>query len=174
MELVCFVCQWNEGRSAHLEMSVRLKLKARGSSMRVVSAGLSRADGMNPLRKAFLLGLGVPAGEVNAHKSTVFDQAHARADLVLVAELPMKAELLMKWPELTGRVMTVKGFAGGLMPDAENSTEEELRMEDAGGMDIDRKLELYVDHEGLAERVAARLLAVEAAGLPFPWKVVGR
>ena len=149
-------------------MSVRLKLKARGSSIRVISAGFGQSDRINPLRKAFLLGVGVPAGEIDAHKSTVFDQEHTQADLVLVAELPMKAELLKKWPELAGKVMTVKGFVRGLTPNAEDISEAEARMDDAGGKDIDGKLELYVDHERLAGKVAERLLAMEASGLSFP------
>ena len=149
-------------------MSVRLKLKARGSSIRVMSAGFGQAGRINPLRKAFLLGVGVPAGEIDAHKSTVFDQEHAEADLVLVAELSMKTELLKKWPELAGKVMTVKGFVRGLTPNGEDISEAEACMEDAGGKDIDGKLELYVDHERLAGEVAERLLTMEVLGLSFP------
>ncbi len=161
LRVVCFICEWNEGRSPHLEMSVRLKLKAHGSTVETVSAGFSQADGINPLRKAFLLGVGVPVSEVDAHKSTIFGKDHLRADLFLVAELSMKEKLLGMWPELKGRVMTVKGFAQGMTPDTENISNEEARMEDAGGKGIDSKLELYVEHEKLARQVAERILDID-------------
>jgi protein-tyrosine-phosphatase len=165
IKLVCFMCEWNEGRSPHLEMSVRLKLKRRGSKIKVISAGFSQADRVNPLRKAFLLGLGVPAAEIDAHYSTIFNEKHARADLILVAEMPMKENLLKAWPELAGRVMTVKGFIKGMSPSNEDISEEEARMEDAGGKDIDNKLTIYLEHECLAEEVANRLLKIEKSSL---------
>ena len=79
----------------------------------------------------------------------------------------MKAKLLKQWPELTGRVMTVKGFIKGMNPFNEDISEEEARMEDAGGKDIDKKLKLYVEHERLAEQVAKRLIELEAGNLLF-------
>jgi protein-tyrosine-phosphatase len=167
IQSVLFMCEWNEGRSVHLEMSVRLKLKREGSKINVMSAGFSQADRVNPLRKAFLLGLGVPASEIDDHYSTVFNENHAKADLILVAELPMKERLLKAWPKLAGRVMTVKGFIKGMNPFNENISEEEARMEDAGGKDIDRKLELYMEHEHLAEQIAKRLIDLEAENLLF-------
>ena len=57
INFVCFISQWNEGRSPHLEMSVELKLKQSNSKIKVISAGFSLADKVNPLLKAFLLGL---------------------------------------------------------------------------------------------------------------------
>lgn len=167
INLVCFMCEWNEGRSPHLEMSVRLKLKRHGSKTKVLSAGFSQADKVNPLRKSFLLGLGVPTSEIEAHHSTIFNKDHAKAELILVAELPMKAKLLKAWPEMDGKIMTVKGFIKGISPSNEDISEEEARMEDAGGKDIDRKLELYVEHERLAEQVAKTLIDLEAGKLFF-------
>lgn len=168
IKLVCFVCEWNEGRSVHLELSVRLKLKKQGSDVTVVSAGFSQADTVNPLRKAFLLGLGVPMSEIDAHRSTIFNKGHAKADLILVAELPMKERILRAWPELKGKVMTVKGFINGMGPEHEVITAEEARMEDAGGKDTDKKLELYIEHERLAEQVTKRLIEIETRKLSFP------
>ena len=168
IKLVCFVCEWNEGRSIHLEMSVRLKLKRLGSKIMVMSAGFSQADKVNPLRKAFLLGLGVPVTEIDVHFSTVFNKKHAQADLVLVAELPMKGKLLQRWPGLAGKVMTVKGFIKGMNPSNEYISEEDAKMEDAGGKDVDKKLQLYVKHEQLAQQVAQRLIELEASGLSLP------
>jgi|APFre7841882793_1041355.scaffolds.fasta_scaffold02155_5 protein-tyrosine-phosphatase len=168
INLVCFMCEWNEGRSPHLEMSVELKLKQSNSKIKVVSAGFSQADKVNPLRKAFLLGLGVSAAKIDAHYSTVFNENHVNADLILVTELPMKTKLLKQWPELAGKVMTVKGFIKGMNPSNEDITEDEARMEDAGGKDIDRKLELYMEHERLAEQVANRLLEIEKSLLSPP------
>jgi hypothetical protein len=51
---VCFVCEWNEGRSAHLELSTRHRLKAKGSGVRVTSAGLRQGGHINRLRGDFL------------------------------------------------------------------------------------------------------------------------
>lgn len=168
IKLVCFMCEWNEGRSAHLEMSVRLKLKGHGSYIAVMSAGFSQADTVNSLRKAFLLGLGVPMSEIDAHHSTIFNKDHAKADLILVAELPMKEKLLRTWPELKDKVMTVKGFIKGMTPFHEDIAEEEAKMEDAGGKGTDEKLHLYVEHERLAEQVAKRLIKIEGGKLSFP------
>jgi protein-tyrosine-phosphatase len=168
INLVCFMCEWNEGRSPHLEMSVELKLKQSDSKIKVISVGFSQADKVNPLRKAFLLGLGVSAAKIDAHYSTVFNENHVSADLILVAELPMKTKLLKQWPELAGRVMTVKGFIKGMNPFNEDISETEAKMEDAGGKDMDKKLELYVEHEHLAEEVAKRLIRLEEGKLSFP------
>ena len=148
-------------------MSVRVKLKRHNSKIRVMSAGFSQADKVNPLRKAFLLGVGVPAPEIDAHFSTIFNETHAQADLILVAELPMKIKLLKKWHELEGRVMTVKGFIKGMNPSNEDISEEEAKMVDAGGKDIDKKLKLYVEHERLAEQMSKRLIELEAGKLLF-------
>lgn len=172
--LVCFVCEWNEGRSVHLELSVRLKLKRHGSKIRVMSAGFSQADKVNPLRKSFFLGLGVPISEINDHFSTIFNERHAQADLILVAELPMKEKLLQRWPGLSGKVMTVKGFINKMGPSNEDISEEEVKMEDAGGRDVDKKLDLYVEREQLAKQVAARLIDLESGGLSFPREVIRR
>lgn len=168
IKLVCFVCEWNEGRSVHLELSVRLKLKRHGSKIRVMSAGFSQADKVNPLRKSFFLGLGVPTFEIDAHFSTIFNEKHAQADLILLAELPMKRRLLKLWPELVGKVMTVKGFIKGMNPSNEDISEEEAKMEDAGGQDVDKKLKLYIEHEQLSVRVTQRLIELEASGLSLP------
>jgi hypothetical protein len=73
----------------------------------------------------------------------------------------MKARLLEAWPDLSGRVMTVRGFVKGFTPEDEEISEEEAYMEDAGGKDIDRKLLLYVEHENLARQIADRLLNLE-------------
>ena len=168
IKLVCFVCEWNEGRSVHLEMSVRLKLKRLGSKIMVMSAGFSQADKVNPLRKSFLLGLGVPTSEIDAHFSTIFNEKHTQADLILVAELPMKERLLQRWPGVAGKVMTVMGFIKGMTPSNEDILEQEAKMEDAGGQDVDKKLELYVKHEQLAVKVAQRLIELETSGLSLP------
>ena len=58
-------------------------------------------------------------------------------------------------------------FIKGMDPFNENISEEEARMEDAGGKDIDRKLELYMEHERLAKQVAKRLIDLEAGNLLF-------
>lgn len=168
IQSVLFMCEWNEGRSVHLEMSVRLKLKRQGSKINVMSAGFSQADRVNHLRKAFLLGLGVPASEIDDHYSTIFNEEHAHADLILIAELPMKKRLLKEWPQLEGKVMTVRGFIKGMVPLQEDITEEEARMEDAGGKDTNRKLALYLEHEHLAVEVAKRLIEIEKGNLSFP------
>lgn len=158
---ICFVCEWNEGRSAHLELSVRNKLKIVGSLVRVTSAGLSQGGGMNVLRKDFLLKLGIPWEDIQSHKPNVFASEQAEADLVLVAELPMKSRLLAKYPQLVGRIMTVRGFVKGLTPDNEVVSGDEALMEDAGGYDTQMKLVLYNEHERLAQQVAWRLIGME-------------
>jgi protein-tyrosine-phosphatase len=160
-KLICFVCEWNEGRSVHLELSVRAKLREAGSHIRVMSAGFQEAGGVNPLRKEFLLGVGVPPDEIDDHVSTLFGQEHSGADLILVAELPMKDRLLGVYPELKGRVMTVRGFARGFTPETEHLSESETLMEDAGGKSREQKLLLYREHEVLAGTIAMQLIAME-------------
>lgn len=156
---VCFVCEWNEGRSAHLELSVRHKLRQHGSTITVCSAGFSQGGGVNSQRRAFLLRLGIPDAEIAAHRSRVFDQMlTGTSDLVLVAELPMKHRLLSKWPELHGKVMTVRGFVAGASPGTESLSVEDAHIQDAGGSSPVGKQRLYEELEGLAAAVADRLL----------------
>lgn len=155
--LVCFVCEWNEGRSAHLELSVRHKLQAAGSSIEVMSAGFSQGGGIGPLREEFLRKLGVPDKNIEQHRALRFGQQHAQADLVLVAEMPMKERLLRQWPQLEGRIMTVRGFAMGYGPGNESLSAAEAHIEDAGGHSVPEKLQLYAELEGLAAQIGRRL-----------------
>jgi protein-tyrosine-phosphatase len=157
---VCFICEWNEGRSVHLELSTRHKLKAKGNNhIFVSSAGLRQGGVINSLRRDFLLKSGILPKEITKHKSTVFGKQHAQADLILVAELPMKKILLEKWPSLMGKVMTVKGFVQGFSPENEPLSEGEAHIEDAGGHSDEGKLILYNELEALAEQVTSRLTA---------------
>jgi len=161
IKTITFVCQWNEGRSAHLELSVRHKLREMGSDIRVISAGLSQGGGVNPLRKDFLQQRGVPLDEIEEHRSTIFDEEHAMADIVLVAELHMKDELLTRWPELTGKVMTVRGFIHGFTPEVEPLTPGEARIIDSAGHSDKAKLGLYKELEDIANRIVERLYGNE-------------
>ncbi|MBW2023647.1 MAG: hypothetical protein JRI51_12530 [Deltaproteobacteria bacterium] len=149
----------NEGRSVHLELSTRHRLRAKGSRIHVSSAGLRQGNYIGSLRRAFLLERGIPRKEVDSHRPAIFGVEHAGADLILVAELPMKARLLAAWPELQGRVMTVRGFVQGFSPQNEAISEADARIEDAGGHTAEEKLALYKELEILAEQVALRLLA---------------
>jgi protein-tyrosine-phosphatase len=154
---VCFVCEWNEGRSPHLAYRVASDLKARGSPIRVTSAGLSQGGRISRRRREFLRERGVPRAVVEEHHSTRFNETHAVSDLVLVAELPMKTRLLEARPELAGRVMTVRGFLRGLPPEEDLSTEE-AHIEDSGGHDPDETLALYEELERLADELVTKLL----------------
>ena len=158
---VCFVCEWNEGRSPHLELSTRLRLQKSGSRIQVTSAGLSQGGRINVLRRKFLAQMGVPAEQIEGHRSTPFGPRHADADLVLVAELPMKERLLGDYPELRGRVMTIRGFALGFWPDDETLSEAQAHIEDAGGHSDNQKLALYAELEKLAGQITSRLLEIE-------------
>ncbi len=158
---LCFVCEWNEGRSAHLELSVRHRLRAQGSSIGVLSAGLSQGGGINWLRRRFLLSLGIPREEIEDHCSIVFAAEHAAADLILVSELQMKARLLEILPGLESKIMSVRGFARGLWPETDLRLATEADIEDAGGKSDREKLALYEELESLATAIAARLLALE-------------
>ncbi len=159
--VVCFVCEWNEGRSAHLEMSVRRKLKDRGIAVEVISAGLRPGGSVQPRRRQFLLSIGVPEAEIERHVSTVFCREHLRSDLVLVAELPMKDYLLRHWPELAGRVMTVRGFLRGFRAETEHISHEEAHIEDTGDHPEHEKLVLYRELETIAAQVADRLCEMQ-------------
>lgn len=154
---IVFVCQWNEGRSAHLELSTRQKLGEMGSDMEIISAGLSQGGGVNQLRKDFLLQRDIPLDEIEEHRSTLFNEEHAKADLILVAELHMKDELLTKWPELEGKVMTVRGFIHGFTPEDEPLNAYEVQIVDSGGHTDGEKLELYRELEIIVDQVVERL-----------------
>jgi hypothetical protein len=105
--------------------------------------------------------MGVPAEQIEGRRSTPFGPRHADADLVLVAELPMKERLLGDYPELRGRVMTIRGFALGFWPDDETLSEAQAHIEDAGGHSDSQKLALYAELEKLAGQITSRLLALE-------------
>jgi protein-tyrosine-phosphatase len=153
---LCFVCEWNEGRSPHLAYRVRNLLGSRGSEIRITSAGLTQGGTISHRRREFLIDRGVRREELEQHRSSVFDERHAAADLVLVAELPMKDRLQERWPELEGRVMSVRGFARGLLPEEDLSVDE-AHVEDSGGHELNETLALYEELEGLARDVTVRL-----------------
>lgn len=160
---VCFVCEWNEGRSAHLELSVKHKLRLAASPVKICSAGLSQGGRISPLRGEHLASLGIPRHEIDAHRSTLFGAEHAQCSLVLVAERQMKERLLLAWPALKGRVMTIRGFVLGQSPEDESLSAREAHLEDAGGHDEQAKLALYAELDGLAEAVASRLLGLRGS-----------
>ena len=156
---VCFICEWNEGRSVHLELSVRKLLREAGSKVMTSSAGLSQGGGINPLRRRFLREQGVPEEEITAHRSTLFSELHMDADLILVSELQMKERVLQDHPDLNGRVMTVRGFIKGMTPLDERLTPADAHIEDAAGHTDDEKLVLYAELEVIAKEIVERLLA---------------
>jgi protein-tyrosine-phosphatase len=156
---VCFICEWNEGRSVHLELSVRKLLREAGTVVRTSSAGLSQGGGINPLRRRFLRERGVPEEEIAAHRSTRFGEQHMSADLILVSELQMKERILRDHPDLNRRVMTVRGYLDGMTPIDESLTPVEAHIEDAAGHTEEEKLALYAELEVLAEQIVERLLA---------------
>ncbi|MFH1765960.1 MAG: hypothetical protein ABIF09_17370, partial [Gemmatimonadota bacterium] len=156
---VCFICEWNQGRSVHLELSVKKLLREAGSEVLTSSAGLSQGGGINPLRQRFLRERGVPEEEITAHRSTRFSGQHLDTDLILVSELQMKERVLQDHPDLNGRVMTVRGFLKGMTPIDESLTSADAHIEDAAGHTDDEKLALYAELEGLAKQIADRLLA---------------
>lgn len=158
---VCFICEWNEGRSPQLALSVRRRLREVGRSVGVTSAGLRQGGTINPLRRRFLGAHGIRQDELEAHWSTVFDPRHHDADRILVAERWMQDELLTRHPQLAGRVMTVRGFAAGLDPTSDRLAEH-ADIEDAGGHSDAEKLVLYAELEELAEAIASRLDAPPA------------
>lgn len=161
---VCFVCEWNEGRSAHLDLSVSHKLRAAGCAINMCSAGLSQGGGINAFRRDYLLQLGIPLAEIESHDSMVFSARHAQCDLVLVAETQMKDRLLARWPLLMGRIMTIRAFALGQSPENETLSSDEAHLEDAGGHDNETKLKLYAEVEELAQTIASRLCERRAPG----------
>ena len=154
---ICFVCEWNEGRSVHLELGVRHRLRGTGTGLQLSSCGLSQGGGINRLRRRFLEEAGVPRAEAEGHRSTVLGDQHASADLLLVAETHMRERVLALRPELRGRVMTVRGFVAGHAPDDEPLSAEQAHIEDADGHSPEEKLALYRELEELADAVAARL-----------------
>lgn len=154
---ICFVCDWNEGRSAHLELSVRCKLRLRGIPIQIRSAGLRQGGGINAQRRAFLQAQGIPLSEIQEHRSTVFNATHAASDLILVSELRMKRNLLTSWPQTESRVMTIRGFAKGLTSQTDLQTPEESHIEDAGGHTGAEKAVLYEELEDIAVLIVQQL-----------------
>ena len=155
---MCFICEWNEGRSVHLELSVRKLLIEAGSEVKISSAGLSQGGGINPLRQRFLRERGVPEEEITGHRSTRFSEQHLDTDLILVSELQMKERVLQDHPDLNGRVMTVRGFLKGMTPIDESLTPAGAHIEDAAGHTDVEKLALYAELEVLAKQIVERLL----------------
>ncbi len=155
---VCLVCEWNEGRSVHLELMVRKILGDSRSSIQVGSAGLSQGGGVSARRGSYLMRRGISSYEIETHRSRVFDANMLGYDIVLVAEAQMKGRLLAQWPSLRGRVMTIRGFVLGHSLANETLTEDESRIEDAEGCDEATKLRLYAELDEMALRIAERLL----------------
>jgi len=104
----------------------------KGSRIRVSSAGFRQGNCIGSLRRAFLLERGIPREEVDTQASGFWGRART-GRLDLVAELPMEARLLAAWPELQGRVMTVRGFVQGFSSQNEAISKADARIEDAGG-----------------------------------------
>ncbi|HPB51431.1 MAG TPA: hypothetical protein PLY68_10295 [Myxococcota bacterium] len=153
---ICFVCECNEGRSAHMELAVRDRLRRRGLQADLCSAGFTQGQRIYDFRRGFLRERGIPEAEIVGHRPSVFGAAHAGADLILVAELPMVERLLRNHPELRGRVMTIRGFAQGRDPD-NDLDKARAHIEDAAGHGMEEKVRLYNELETLADLIAERL-----------------
>jgi len=155
---VCFICEWNEGRSPHLELCTRIILNAKGNEIRISSAGLTQGGRINSTRRDYLWKKGIPFEDIQSHKSNVIGPEHVNSDLILVTELYMKKKVLRLYPNLSKKVMTVMGFIKGQIPKNEKISENDALIEDAGGHNRRDKLELYVKLDKIAEKVAERLL----------------
>jgi protein-tyrosine-phosphatase len=160
---LCFVCAYNEGRSAHLAVGVTHRLQQLGVPYRISSAGLFKGRGMNPRRVEYLIGRGVAPELAGSHCSAAFGPEHAEADLVLVAEHSMQRELLTRWPGLVGRIMSIRGFSAGRDPH-NDLTPAEAHLEDSYNHTDDEKYDLYEELESLCDDLAARL-AQRASGM---------
>lgn len=160
---ICFVCEWNEGRSAHLELAVRHRLRNLGISGKFCSAGFNQGNRIYEARRDYLVDRGIPEAEIIGHRPTVFGKIHAGTDLVLVAELPMVGRLVDQWPNLRGRVMTIRRFAAGRTPDTDLA-KSDAHIEDSAGHHGPEKMRLYDELETLADQIAARLVTEFANG----------
>jgi len=77
----------------------------------------------------------------------------------------MKEKLLSQWPELRGKVMTIRGFVQGFWPDNEQLSEAEGHIKDAAGHGDKDKLALYEEIEVLAQQISNRLATVYSGPL---------
>jgi len=155
---VCFICEWNEGRSPHLELCTRVILNKKGIDISTCSAGLTQGGRINSTRRDYLWKKGIPFEDILSHKSIILGLEHMKSDLILVTELYMKIKILRMFPELEKKVMTVIGFINGQNPKNEKISEKESLIEDAGGNSRRDKLKLYAKLDRIAEKVAERLL----------------
>ena len=147
---IMFVCTGNICRSAMAEYLLKKKAKENKKELNISSCGTYATDGdiatyeaIETLRDDFNIDL-KPHRATNITKSDIL-----KSDLILCATINHKNFVLYMFPELKGKVYTIKEFAG------ENT--QNLDVQDPWGYDISVYRKCASEISNLLDRIIDKL-----------------
>jgi protein-tyrosine-phosphatase len=158
---IVFVCAFNEGRSAHLELMARtIARKNDIQGLTFESVGLNRGNGLSPYRKSYLVDRGVPVNEIAGFRSrSLAELKDRKRALFLVAERAMAIAIVNRHTEISfDSICTVRGYAAGILPNSLNDLRDpEARILDSFfAKDEWHRRQLFMELDNLAEATVSR------------------
>ncbi|MBO5179542.1 MAG: low molecular weight protein arginine phosphatase [Clostridia bacterium] len=109
---IMFVCTGNTCRSAMADGLAKKVVKERKLDIEIYSAGIFAAKGEHASYNSVAIMKEYDV-DIVTHTATPIEESNVEEmDLVLCATQKHKMQVISKYPELTGRVYTIKEYAG--------------------------------------------------------------
>lgn len=110
---IMFICTGNICRSAMAHAMLEQKVKSQNKKIEVYSCGIFAYNGDRPTEEAISVLNTIYNVDLTSHKATNIENSPIREmDVVLCATTSHKNNVLNKYPELKGKVFTIKEYAG--------------------------------------------------------------
>lgn len=110
---IMFICTGNICRSAMAHAMLEKRAKDENRNIEVYSCGLFAENGDKPTEEAISVLDKIYNVDLTKHRATNIENSQIKnMDIILCATTSHKNNVLNKYPELEGKVFTMKEFAG--------------------------------------------------------------
>ena len=110
---IMFICTENICRSAMAHAMLEQKVKSQNKKIEVYSCGIFAYNGNRPTEEAISVLNTIYNVDLTSHKATNIENSPIKEmDVILCATTSHKNNVLNRYPELEGKVFTIKEYAG--------------------------------------------------------------